>query len=330
MKRKCVVVANTTILQVGIDILCKELDVVVIDGINEDLIINCINENRAEALFVRMERVTRHVIESCPTLKVVQVHGIGVDNVDTDAASEHGVMVLNIPGGTAVAVSEHAMMMMFALSRDVLFQDRVFRGEAKLIPRSCSVLEGKNLFVVGLGHIGGRVARKMSGVGMNVKSYDKYLAKEVMQERGAEKVETLEEGLVWADVVSLHVPLTSETKHMISSKELGMMKQTALLINTARGNVVDEDALYSALTEGMIAGAGIDVFAVEPIAPDNPFLALDNVVLASHCGGASIESRPRPSTLGAQAIVSVMRGEMPGENLFNRQGIHELGTVPGI
>ena len=329
--RKHVVVANRTILPQGVDILKEAFEVVVIDGMQEKAMVDAVGEHGAEALFVRMEPVTRWVLESCPTLKVVQVHGIGVDNVDTDAASERGIMVLNLPGSNSTAVAEQAMMMMFALSRDILFQDRVARGEVPACPRSFTVLEGKNLFIVGLGNIGRRVARRMGGIGMNVRAYDKYLSAEVMRERGAEKTESLDEGFAWADVVSIHVPLTKETRHMVSAHEIGLMKKTAFLINTARGNVVDEDALYAALTDGTIAAAGIDVFAVEPIdAANNPFLALDNVVLASHCGGASVENMPRPSTWGAAAIVSVLKGEMPGDNLFNREQLRALGTLAGV
>ena len=329
--RKSVVLTNPTILQQGVDILKAEFDVTIIHGTDEDMIIRCVNEQGAEALFIRMEKITRRVLESCPTVKVVQVHGIGVDNVDTDAASELGVMVLNIPGGTATSVSEQAMMMIFGLSRDILFQDRVAKGERAPAARRFDVLEGKNLFVVGLGNIGGRVARKMGGIGMRVRAYDKYLSAEVMRARGAEKTETLHEGLAWADVVSMHVPLTEETRHMISGEELALMKKQAFLINTARGQVVDEAALYQALIAQEIAGAGIDVFAVEPIDPaTNPFLTLDNVVLAPHSAGGSLESLPRPSTWGARAIVSVLKGEMPGDNLFNREQLRALGTLAGV
>lgn len=267
MKRKSVVLTNPTILKQGVDILKEEFDVTVIHGTSEDMIIECVNERGAEALFIRMERITRRVMESCPTLKLVQVHGIGVDNVDTDAASELGIMVLNIPGGTATAVSEQAIMMMLALSRDILFQDRIARKETQEKKRKFSVLEGKNLFLIGLGHIGSRVARKMGGMGMNVRAYDKYLSEDTVRSRGAENVAGIGEGLEWADIVSMHVPLTKETRHMISTRELSIMKKTAFLINTARGDVVDEKALYNALTAGHIAGAGIDVFAVEPIDP---------------------------------------------------------------
>lgn len=325
MKKWCVVLSNPTILPEGIQILSQEADVFVTQGPDEDSIIQCVNEHQAQAIFVRVEQITRRIFESCPSLQIVQEHGIGCDNIDLDAATDHGVMVLNIPGGTATPVSEHAVMMIFALARDLLRQDSNARqGKWPVLDKERRdvrqvSLEGKNLFLVGLGNIGRKVAHKMQGMGMVVGAYDQYLSAQQMEELGVRKIQTLEEGLRWADVVSIHAPLNDETRHMISTEQFRIMKDSAFLINCSRGGLIDEAALYQALRNQEIAGAGIDVFLEEPIDPErNPLLTLDRIVASPHCAGASLESRARPAIRGAQGILAVLHGEMPQENLVNR------------
>lgn len=336
MKKFTVVLTNPTILPEGVDLLKQEADVFVSDGPDEASIIRCVNEHQAQAIFVRVELITRHIYESCPTLRVVQEHGIGCDNIDLEAAAEHGVMVLNIPGGTATPVSEHAVMMIFCLARDILAQDRnVRQGTWPVLDKERKGvrqirLEGKHLFLVGLGNIGRKVAHKMQGMGMEVGAYDQFIPAEKMAELGVRKIGTVEEGLCWADVVSIHAPLNDQTRHMIGTKQLQMMKPSALLVNCSRGGLVDEAALYEALKSGEIAGAGIDVFTQEPIDPaTNPLLTLDNVIVSPHCAGASLEGRARPAIWGAKSILSALHGEIPGANLVNRTQLQAAGTLPG-
>lgn len=265
------------------------------------------------------------MIKNCNSLKIIQEHGIGCDNIDIEAATEHGVMVLNIPGGSAVAVSEHAIMMILALTNNLLVHDRYIKdcirtGTINYSNQFNQIrLEGKNLFIMGMGNIGCKVSKKMFDLGMNICAFDKYVPEEKMKKFGAEKVDRIEYGLEWADIVSIHLPLVAETKNMISTRELSLMKPTAFLINVSRGGLVDEDALYYALKEKMIAGAGIDVFLKEPISRDkNRLIKLRNVIVSPHCAGASLEGKTRPSVLGAKIILSALRGEPISKNLVNR------------
>ncbi|MCI8422253.1 MAG: hydroxyacid dehydrogenase [Lawsonibacter sp.] len=329
MSRFRVVFTNPTILPEGVEILKQEADVFWSEGPDEASIIRCVREHKAQAIFTRVELITRTIFQSCPSLKVVQEHGIGCDNIDLSAAAEHGVMVLNIPGGTAVAVSEHTVMMILALAQSLLPQDRCVRDGKPGCVATPVPLEGKRLFLIGFGNIGRKVAQKMAGIGMTVGAYDQYITQDAMAAAGVTKIESLEEGLRWADVVSLHAPLNEETKHMIGAPQLAWMKRSALLVNCSRGGLVDETALYHVLREGNLAGAGIDVFAREPIvAEDTPLLSLPNVIASPHCAGASLEGRARPAILGAQGILSALRGESPGASLVNRAQLRALGTLP--
>lgn len=333
MSRFRVVLTNPTILPEGVDILKREADVFWSEGPDEESIIRCVREHQAQAVFVRVELITRNIFHSCPSLKIVQEHGIGCDNIDLSAAAEYGVMVLNIPGGTAVAVSEHAVMMILSLAQDLLGQDRRLRETN--CRQACAappvLLEGKNLLLIGFGNIGRKVAQKMSGIGMTVGVYDQYISQEVISAAGGRKITSLEEGLRWADVVSIHAPLNEETRHMIDEEQLRWMKRSAFLVNCSRGGLVNEAALYQALAAGELAGAGIDVFAREPIvAEDTPLLSLPNVIASPHCAGASLEGRARPAMLGAQGILAALRGEMPKANLVNRAQLVECGTLPAL
>ena len=332
MKRYAIVLTNPTILTEGIEILKKEADVFTSLGPDEDSIIQSVNEHGAQAIFVRVEIISRRIFESCPTLKIVQEHGIGCDNIDLNAAADAGVMVLNIPGGTATAVSEHTVMMMFCLAHGILEQDRNAHQNGRFHPNVDwdtpfqTQLEGKNLFLVGLGNIGQKVAQKASGVGMNVGAYDQFVSDEKMSALGVQRWKSLSDGLRWADVVSLHAPLNDDTRHMISTPQFQIMKNSALLINCSRGGLVDEEALYQALMKKEIAAAGIDVFAEEPIQPTkNPLVSLHNVIVSPHCAGASLEGRARPAIWGAQSILSALHGDVPGANLVNRSQLLKVG-----
>jgi len=328
MSRFRVVLTNPTILPEGVDILKQEAEVFWSEGPDEASIIRCIREHEAQAIFTRVEQITRTIFQNCPTLKIVQEHGIGCDNIDLSAAAEYGVMVLNIPGGTAVAVSEHTVMLITALAQGLLRQDQQFPGKRDDAVTPV-LLEGKNLFLIGFGNIGRKVARKMRGMGMTVGVYDQYISQETIAAAGGRKIETLKEGLCWADVVSVHAPLNEETRHMIGAEQFRWMKNSAFLVNCARGGLVDEEALYEALKAGELAGAGIDVFAREPIAAeDTPLLMLPNVIASPHCAGASLEGRARPAMLGAEGILSALRGVPPGANLVNRAQLKAFGTLP--
>ena len=233
----------------------------------------------------------RAVLEACPNLKLLSVWGTGVDHVDLAAAEELGITVSNTPGYGAPYVSEHALALALAVSRQIVQNDRRIR-EGGWAAGFIDELYGKTLGVVGAGAIGRRMIQLGQGIGMNVVAWTFNPTPERAREYGVEFLE-LDELLGRADVVSLHVALTPDSQRMIGREQLALMKPTAILVNVARGAVVDESALVEALQQGAIAGAGLDVFEVEPLPPGHPLTLLDNVVLAPHAGSMAYNGTMR-------------------------------------
>ena len=232
-------------------------------------------------------KFTEPVFRACPTLKLVSVWGTGVDNIDLHAAGRNGVTVCNTPGVNAGAVAEHALALMLAVARQVPAVDRAMRGGQW--PRALvTQLLGKTLGVFGLGTIGSRVATMGKAIGMHVLAWSargNTARANALGARPASKEEILRE----ADVVTLHLRLEPQTRGFLGRKEFALMKPAAILVNTGRGALVDRDALLEALRERKITGAGLDVFHEEPLKPDDPILALPNVVLSPHVAGQTPE-----------------------------------------
>jgi len=227
------------------------------------------------------------VLQRLPTLRMIAVCGIGTDSIDRDAARELGIAVCNIPGRTAQIVAEHAIALMFAVARRAWWHtDRVKRG--KWAGRDMVFLRGKTLGIVGAGPIGVETARLGQAIGMRVQAWTFRPSAERAARLGAPFVE-LDELLRTSDVVSLHVPLTDRTRGMLGERELALMKPGAILVNTARGPVVDNRALAAALDAGHLDGAGIDVFDEEPVPPDHPLLRCEQVVLTPHAADQTPE-----------------------------------------
>ena len=244
------------------------------------------------ALIVRSRtKVSAEILEAAGSLKVVGRAGVGVDNIDVESATRRGIVVLNAPGGNVISAAEHAIALMLAVVRHIARADASLRrGEWERGRFRGIELHGKTLGLAGAGRIGSEVARRARAFGMRVVAYDPYLSRERAQQVGMELV-TLPDLLETADLVSVHVPLTEETRGLIGVKELAMMKPGAYLINAARGGVVDEAALFTALKEKRLAGAALDVFEKEPVAADHPLLQLDNVVAVPHLGAATHEAQ---------------------------------------
>ncbi len=257
--------------------------------------------------------VTRRVMEECTNLKIIARHGIGLDNVDLEAATELGIPVTYCRHtGEEVSVAEHAIALMLACARRLVEADRAvregrWRARVELVGLE---LRGKTLGVIGLGAIGREVARiARNGLGMRVLAYDPYAPDEAFREVGAESV-GLEELLRESDFVTVHVPLTPETKRMLDAERLKLVKRGAVIVNTARGAVIDEAALCEALREGRIAYAGLDVFEREP--PEgSPLLSLPNVVLTPHVAAFTREALRRMDMANAEDLVRFFRGERP-------------------
>ena len=233
----------------------------------------------------------REVLEACPNLRLLSVWGTGVDHVDLAAAAELGITVSNTPGYGAPYVSEHALALALAVSRQIVQNDRRIR-EGGWAAGYIDELYGKTLGVVGTGAIGRRMVQLGQGIGMNVVAWTFNPTPERAREYGVEFLE-LDELLRRSDVVSLHVALTPDSQGLIGREQLALMKSTAILVNVARGAVVDESALLECLQQGRIGGAGLDVFEVEPLPAGHPLTLLDNVVLAPHAGSMAYNGTMR-------------------------------------
>ncbi|ANF22596.1 hydroxyacid dehydrogenase [Thermococcus piezophilus] len=274
---------------------------------NEEMLIELVGD--VEAIIVRSKpKVTRKVIEAAPKLKVIGRAGVGLDNIDIEAAKEKGIKVVNSPAASSRSVAELTIALIFAVARKIAFADRKMREGVWAKKQSMGIeLEGKTIGIVGFGRIGYNVAKIAKALGMNVLLYDPYPNEERAKEVGGKFV-SLEELLKESDVITIHVPLIDATYHLINEERLKLMKPTAILINAARGAVIDTDALVKALQEGWIAGAGLDVFEEEPLPKDHPLTKLDNVVLTPHIGASTVEAQMRAGVQVAEQIVEILKG----------------------
>ena len=269
-------------------------------------------------MLVRTAPIPASVIEAAPGLRVIARHGVGYDNIDVAAATRRKVLVCITPRANALSVAEHVLAFMLAWAKRIVPYDAATRKNEWEIRNSYGAfdLEAKTIGVLGMGRIGTLVCQKAKAAfNMEVLAYDPLVPKEAMEKAGA-RVATISEILEAADFVTLHVPSMPETKGMIGEAQLKMMKPTAFLINCARGPIVDERALAKALKEGVIAGAGLDVFDPEPPLADNPLFGLPNVLLSPHSAGLTVECVIRMATHAAQAIVDVLEGRRP-EGIIN-------------
>ena len=272
----------------------------------------------ADAVLVR-SGLTAEAAAAGARLRVVSVHGVGYDDVAVEALSAKGVPVAVIGGVNATTVAEHAFFMILALAKQGFAHDRAVR-EGRWAVRSSfaarDVLQ-KTLFIVGLGRIGREVAKRAAPFGMEVLAYDPYVDAAVMGAHGAAKVDDLTAALGRADVVTLHVPRTDETEGMIGAAELAAMRPDALLINTARGEVIDHAALCDALKSGAMAGAGIDVFAPEPPPADDPLHGFENVILSPHTAGLTEECGARMGIATAENALAGLDGRLDPDLVVN-------------
>ena len=307
------VVVTETIHPDGIDLLRKECEVIELSsGSDETLLLSY--AEKADALLTRGGiKVKRPFMEASYKLKVIAVHGVGADHVDLDTAADLGIVVFNTPTALTETVAELTVALLLALIRRVVSADKAVRaGEwsRKYSDLIGSELMGKTVGIIGLGRIGTAVARRLKGFDVNLLYYDVTRKREVEDELNTQHTE-LNNLLSTSDIITLHMPLTSETHHLISHREFNMMKKGAYLINMARGKIIDENALIEALRSGKLAGAALDVFEEEPPKADNPLLSFDNVVLTPHIGASSREAMRRMAIQSAEGILKVFRGETP-------------------
>jgi len=255
------------------------------------------------------DEITEKVIAAAPRLKVISKFGVGVDKIDVAAATRRKIAVCNTPGANSESVADMAFCLMLGAARRITMADRQVR-QSLWEPVVGFELWKKTLGIIGLGKIGKAVARRAKGFDMRILAYDVYPDVDFIQKEGIELV-TLKELLSRSDFISLHLPATPKTKGLIGAEELALIKPGAILVNTARGDIIDEVALYTALKEGKLAGAGLDVFTQEPPDPSSPILGLPQVVLAPHSGAHTVEAIDRMGIIAAQNLVRVLKGEAP-------------------
>jgi D-3-phosphoglycerate dehydrogenase len=310
--RKPLVVVCGQIHPDGTRLLQSEARVRIVDDLTEDGVIRAAQE--AEAILVRMKpRCTERLMAACPGLRCVGRHGVGLDNVDLDAATRLGIPVVHAPGSNSDSVAEHTILLLLAAVRKLVPIDRGTRtGEWRgdRLP-GITELRGATLGIIGVGNIGRRVAHLARGFGMTVLGFDPYVPPDELRRREAEPASDLADLLGRADIVTCHTPLTAETRHLVNEKTIRLMKDGAILINASRGEVADERALFEALTRGKLRAAGLDVWEEEPVSRDNPLLNLPNVVCTPHMAGLSEEASRRMATQVTEEILRVLRGEKP-------------------
>ena len=260
------------------------------------------------------DTVDEELMGQCPRLRVISNYAVGFDNIDVAAATKRGIVVTNTPGVLTETVADFAWALLMAAARKTVEADRFTRaGKWKTWAPKLLLgtdVYGKTLGIVGAGRIGVSVGRRAAGFSMRILYHDVERREDFEEQTGAKFVD-FETLLRESDFVSLHVPLTADTEHMIGEKEFSKMKGNAILINTSRGPVVDEVALYRALKEGRIAGAGLDVFEREPAQASNPLFELENIVVAPHIASASLETREKMAVISAQNLLDALEERVP-------------------
>ncbi len=298
----------------GVEVLEGSAEVVNNPTITPEELLETIDQY--EGIIVRSRtKVTREVIEKAENLKIIARAGVGVDNIDVEAATDHGILVVNAPQSTSITVAEHAMGLMLSLSRKIAIADAsVKSGKWEKSKFMGMELRNKTLGVIGMGRIGSQVVKRSKAFEMDVIVYDPYITEETAKELGVE-ITTLDDLIQRSDVMTIHVPLTPETKGLISKEQLAKMKDNAILLNCARGGIINENDLYEALKERPELKAGLDVFENEPL-ENSPLATLDNVVLTPHIAASTKEAQRDAAIIVAKEVKEVITGNTPS-NVLN-------------
>lgn len=267
---------------------------------------------KVDAILTTWAKVSTPVIEAATRCQVIGRYGIGLDNIDVETATQLGIAITNVPTYCLEEVSDHAMALLLGLARKIPRLDQVVknRGWDRNIGPQVFRLRGQRLGLIGFGKIAQLIVPKAKGFSLEIVVYTPRLTDEVAAQHGVQRVD-LDQLITTSDFISLNCPLTPETHHLINADRLQAMKPTAYLINTARGDIIDNDALYTALTEGWIAGAGLDVLPDEPPSPDFNLLGLDDAIITPHSAFWSEESIYDLQVTAAQEVTRVLSGEMP-------------------
>lgn len=334
------VLVSDPVSDLGISLLMEAPDIAVDKktGLSEDELVTIIGDY--DALLVRSQtRVTERIMNAGKQLKVIGRAGVGVDNIDLDAATRRGIIVINAPDGNTITTCEHTFAMMMALARHIpqAYQKTV----SGVWDRKSFVgveLRNKVLGVLGMGRIGSEVAARAKAFGMTVYGYDPFLTEERAEKLGV-RIATVDEVIRDADFITVHTPLTPETRHMIGKDQLSRAKKGVRIINCARGGIIDEKALVEAIDAGIVAGAAFDVFEEEPPAPDHPFLSHPKIIVTPHLGASTVEAQENVAIDVSEQLLHILRGEpfknavnmppVPGEVLAKLEPYFSLGRKLG-
>jgi D-3-phosphoglycerate dehydrogenase len=304
------ILVTDTLADSGLAILraASDMDVDYRPGLKDAALLKAVAES--DALITRSgTSVTEELVNAGTRLRIVGRAGVGLDNVDVDACTARGILVINAPTANIMSATEHTMAMLLALCRNIPeAHASVKRGEWNRSKFMGTELDGKTLGIIGLGRIGTRIAKRARAFGMRVIAYDPYIAPSVFEKAVAEQV-SIDDLLARADVITVHTPLTDETRGMIGAAEMARMKEGVVVLNIARGGIYDEQSLADALNSGKIAGAAIDVYVEEP-PKDNPLLSAKNIILSPHIGANTIEAQDRVAVQTAEMVIDALRGSI--------------------
>lgn len=309
------VLVSDPVHQTGIELLKRKAEVEVATGLSKEELIEKVKDK--DALLVRSAtKVTREVLEAAEKLKVIGRAGVGVDNIDIKAATEKGIIVVNSPAASSITVAELTMGLMVSLARNIPQASSSLKAgkweKKRFLGRE---LRGKTLGIIGMGRIGSEVAKKAQAFELRCVAYDPYISEETARELNVEVEDSIEKVLEQSDFITLHVPLTENTRHLINREAISRMKKGVSIINAARGGIIDEGAVYRALKEGRLAGAAFDVFEREP--PEgNPLLELENFIATPHLGASTEEAQRFASTIACEEVLKALAGEPPS-NVVN-------------
>jgi len=308
------VLVSDSLSEKGIEILEKGAEVDVRTGMSPEELKACIGEY--DALVVRSQtQVTEEVIEAAENLKIIGRAGVGVDNIDVEAATQRGIIVINAPEGNMISAAEHTIAMMMAISRNIPQANQSMRAgkwDRKLFMGV--EVRGKTLGVVGLGRIGTEVAKRAQGMEMNIMAYDPFISEERAADLGV-KLTTVEDIVLNADYITVHTPLTKDTRNLIDREEFEKAKAGVRIINCARGGIINEEALAEAVASGKVAAAAIDVFTSEP-PTGSPLLEQDNIIVTPHLGASTKEAQVNVAVDVAEQIINFNQG-LPVKNAIN-------------
>ncbi|MFD2115995.1 phosphoglycerate dehydrogenase [Paenibacillus yanchengensis] len=311
------VLVSDPISDQGIQQLTEAADITVVKktGLSEAELIEIIGE--FDALLVRSQtKVTKPIMEAATKLKVIGRAGVGVDNIDLEAATQRGIIVINAPDGNTITTCEHAFAMMMALARHIpQAYAKTVTGEWDRKSFLGVELRHKTLGVLGMGRIGSEVAKRAKAFGMNILGYDPFMTEERAAKLGI-TLASVDEIVQQADFITAHAPLTPETRHMVSRDQFAIMKKGMRIINCARGGIIDEVALVEAIDNGIVAGAAFDVFESEPPSPEHPFLSHPKIIVTPHLGASTIEAQENVAIDVSEQILHILRNE-PFANAVN-------------